>query len=131
MGMILSASYMLYLYRRVIFGRITKDDLRSILDLSPREWVVFAPLIVLTLWMGIYPSSFTNYFDAAVGAMVQHHTAALAATTKLASCPRSQSQCAMDAGEQQAAESKERVFQSRNSLTMVNSSLETPAGIVH
>jgi NADH-quinone oxidoreductase subunit M len=84
MGMILSVAYMLYLYRRVIFGRITKDDLRHILDLSPREWAVFAPLIVLTLWMGVYPSSFTSYFDATVGAMVQHHTAALAATTKLA-----------------------------------------------
>ena len=84
MGMILGAAYMLYLYRRVIFGRITRDDLRNILDLSPREWAVFAPLIVLTLWMGIYPSSFTSYFDATVGAMVQQHTAALAATTKLA-----------------------------------------------
>jgi NADH-quinone oxidoreductase subunit M len=84
MGMILGAAYMLYLYRRVIFGRITRDDLKNILDLSPREWAVFAPLIVLTLWMGIYPSSFTSYFDATVGAMVQHHTAALAATTKLA-----------------------------------------------
>ena len=76
MGMILGAAYMLYLYRRVIFGRITRDDLRAILDLSPREWAVFAPLIVLTLWMGIYPSSFTRYFDATVGAMVQQHTAA-------------------------------------------------------
>jgi NADH-quinone oxidoreductase subunit M len=84
MGMILGAAYMLFLYRRVIFGRITRDDLRAILDLSPREWLVFAPLIVLTLWMGIYPSSFTGFFDASVGAMVQHHTAALAATTKLA-----------------------------------------------
>jgi NADH-quinone oxidoreductase subunit M len=84
MGMILGAAYMLYLYRRIIFGRITRDDLRNILDLSPREWTVFAPLIVLTLWMGIYPSSFTSYFDATVGAMVQQHTAALAATTKLA-----------------------------------------------
>jgi NADH-quinone oxidoreductase subunit M len=84
MGMILGAAYMLYLYRRIIFGRITRDDLRDILDLSPREWVVFAPLIVLTLWMGIYPSSFTSFFDATVGAMVQNHTAALAATTKLA-----------------------------------------------
>ncbi len=83
MGMILGAAYALYLYRRIIFGRITRDDLRHILDLSPREWAVFAPLIVLTLWMGIYPSSFTNYFDATVGAMVQHHTAALATTTKL------------------------------------------------
>ncbi|MFO1026671.1 MAG: NADH-quinone oxidoreductase subunit M [Acetobacteraceae bacterium] len=84
MGMILGAVYMLYLYSRVIFGRITREDLRNILDLSPREWAVFAPLIVLTLWMGIYPSSFTRYFDATVGQMVQQHTAALAQTTKLA-----------------------------------------------
>jgi NADH-quinone oxidoreductase subunit M len=84
MGMILGIAYMLYLYRRMIFGRITRDDLRNIVDLSPREWAVFAPLIVLTLWMGIYPNSFSRYFDASVGAMVQHHTAALASTTKLA-----------------------------------------------
>src|SRR6201999_2811556 len=83
-GMFLGAAYMLYLYRRVIFGRITRDDLRNILDLSPREWAVFTPLIILTLWMGIYPSSFTSYFDATVGAMVQQHTAALATTTKVA-----------------------------------------------
>ena len=51
---------MLYLYRRVIFGRLTQDDLRAILDLSPREIAVFVPLILLTLWMGIYPSSFTE-----------------------------------------------------------------------
>jgi NADH-quinone oxidoreductase subunit M len=84
MGMILGAAYMVYLYRRIIFGRITRDDLRNVLDLSPREWAVFAPLIVLTLWMGIYPSSFTNYFDATVGSMVQHHAAAIGATTKMA-----------------------------------------------
>ena len=57
---------------------------RDILDLTPREWAVFAPLIVLTLWMGIYPSSFTSYFRRDRGAMVQNHTAALAATTRLA-----------------------------------------------
>ena len=78
MGMILGAAYMLYLYRRVIFGRITHADLRAIMDLSPREWAVFAPLVVLTLWMGIYPSSFTDFFDASVGAMVQHHLVAMA-----------------------------------------------------
>jgi NADH-quinone oxidoreductase subunit M len=83
-GMILGAAYMLYLYRRVIFGRLTRDDLKNILDLSPREIAVFAPLVVLALWMGVYPSSFTGFFDAAVGAMVDHHAAALAGTTKLA-----------------------------------------------
>jgi NADH-quinone oxidoreductase subunit M len=84
LGMILGAVYALYLYRRVIFGTITHADLRNILDLSPREWAVFAPLIVLTMWMGIYPSSFTGFFDESVAAMVQHHHAAISATVQVA-----------------------------------------------
>ncbi|MDR3530268.1 MAG: NADH-quinone oxidoreductase subunit M [Rhodopila sp.] len=84
LGMILGAGYMLYLYRRIIFGRITRDDLRAILDLSPREIAVFAPLVILTLWMGIYPSSFSGFWDATVTAMVEHHQAALRAPLHLA-----------------------------------------------
>jgi NADH-quinone oxidoreductase subunit M len=84
LGMILGIAYMLYLYRRVIFGRLTKDELKSILDLSPREIAVFAPLILLTLWMGVVPSSFSGFWDAAVEAMVEHHQAALVGTTTLA-----------------------------------------------
>ena len=84
MGMILGACYMLYLYRRVMFGKLTRADLMSILDLSPREIMTFAPLVVLTIWMGVYPSSFTSFFDATVNSLVEHHQAALAATTKLA-----------------------------------------------
>ena len=57
-GMILGACYMLLLYGRVAFGRITRDDLKALLDLSPREYAIFAPLIALTLWMGVYPESF-------------------------------------------------------------------------
>ena len=76
-GMILGAAYMLYLYRRIIFGVITRDDLRSILDLSPREIAIFTPLVFLVLWMGIYPSSFTQFFDATVHSMVDYHSAAL------------------------------------------------------
>jgi NADH-quinone oxidoreductase subunit M len=77
LGMILGAAYMLFLYRRIIFGKITRPDLRAILDLSPREVAIFAPLAVLTLWLGIYPSSFTGFFDASVGAMVQSHEQAM------------------------------------------------------
>jgi len=84
LGMILGAVYGLYLYRRVIFGKLTRDDLKMILDLSPREIALFAPLAVLTLWMGVYPSSFTSFFTATVDAMVAHHQAAIAATTILA-----------------------------------------------
>ena len=83
-GMILGAAYALWLYRRIIFGSITRDDLRSILDLTPREVAIFVPLVILTVWMGVYPSSFTQFFDASVGAMVDGHVAALASTTKLA-----------------------------------------------
>jgi NADH-quinone oxidoreductase subunit M len=83
-GMILGAAYMLYLYRRVIFGRLTKEDLRAILDLSPREVAMFVPLILITLWMGINPTSFSGFWDASVAAMVQHHTASLAPTVQVA-----------------------------------------------
>jgi NADH-quinone oxidoreductase subunit M len=88
LGMILGAAYMLWLYRRIIFGKLEKADLKGLLDLSPREIAIFAPLVILTLWMGIYPSTFTNFFDASVGAMVEHHQAALASTTKLAGVVR-------------------------------------------
>jgi NADH-quinone oxidoreductase subunit M len=76
-GMVLGAAYMLWLYRRVMFGSITKADLMNILDMSPRELAVFAPLVVLVLWMGIYPSSFTSFFDATTAAMAQGHEQAM------------------------------------------------------
>ena len=86
-GMILGAAYSLWLYRRIIFGIITRDDLRAMLDLSPREIGIFVPLVALTLWMGVYPSSFSSFFDATVGAMVEQHTAALAMTQMAGAVP--------------------------------------------
>jgi NADH-quinone oxidoreductase subunit M len=77
-AMFLGAAYMLYLYRRVIFGTITRDDLRNILDLSPREKAVFVPLLVLVLWMGIYPSSFLGPIHVTVDHLVQQVGAAQA-----------------------------------------------------
>ena len=76
-GMILGACYMLLLYRRVAFGKITRDSLLGLADLSPREHAIFAPLIALTLWMGLYPSSFTQFFTASVAQIVTQHQAAL------------------------------------------------------
>jgi NADH-quinone oxidoreductase subunit M len=69
---------MLWLYRRVLFSRISKDEIRALLDLSPREYVTFAPLILLTLWMGLYPSSFFSFFEVSVSALLQRHEAAMA-----------------------------------------------------
>ena len=78
-GMILGAVYMLLLYRRVAFGKVTRDSLRGLTDLTPREHAIFAPLIALTLWMGLYPSSFTQFFDASVAQLVAQHQTALGA----------------------------------------------------
>jgi NADH-quinone oxidoreductase subunit M len=79
LGMILGAAYMLYLYKRVAFGKITKQDLAALLDLSARERLVFAPLVLLTLWMGVAPQSFLSFFEASVTALVVRHEAALSA----------------------------------------------------
>lgn len=65
-GVILGAAYMLYLYRRVIFGALEQEHLKKIADMSPREMVVFAPLVILTLWMGIYPPTFLDFMHVSV-----------------------------------------------------------------
>ena len=82
--LIISAVYMLVWYRRVIFGALVRPELKGLVDLNAREVVMLVPLVVLTLWMGLYPSSFSTFFDATVGAMAQRHVAALAGTTHLA-----------------------------------------------
>jgi len=68
--------YMLYMYRRVIFGTITRADLRGMLDLSLREKVMFAPLLLLVVWMGVYPNSFLRPIQASVDHVIQQVNAA-------------------------------------------------------
>jgi NADH-quinone oxidoreductase subunit M len=86
LGTILSAAYMLWLYRKVIFGRLEKPSLAAITDVGWREIVVLAPLVVLTIVFGIYPrpvldisavsvAQLIDNFNHAVGSV---HSAALA-----------------------------------------------------
>ena len=82
-SMVLGAAYMLYLYRRVIFGVMTKEDLKGILDIGWREKAVFAPLIVLVFWMGIYPATFIDMMAASVGNLIDNHAAAMASSKGL------------------------------------------------
>ena len=77
-GMILGAAYMLVLYRRVVFGKLTKESLTKIKDLTWREQAVFAPLVVLVLWMGIYPVSFLDVMSASVDNLITNYQQALA-----------------------------------------------------
>ncbi len=82
-GVILGAVYMLYLYRRIIFGKLTKEHLLKIGDLSKREIMVFAPLAVLVLWMGIYPSSFLDIMHVSVNNLIDRVESAQAASAAL------------------------------------------------
>ena len=78
-GTILGAAYMLYLYRRVIFGGLTKDSLKKIRDLSPREIGVFAPLVILVFWMGLYPAPFLEVMHVSVANLLERLETARAA----------------------------------------------------
>jgi NADH-quinone oxidoreductase subunit M len=83
-GMILSAAYALWVYRRVIFGVIDKDNLRDILDLSVREIVIFVPLVALALFFGFYPAPIMNVTAASVDQLLSNYQAALSAAGQLA-----------------------------------------------
>ncbi|MCW8835885.1 MAG: NADH-quinone oxidoreductase subunit M [Rhodospirillales bacterium] len=78
-GLVLGAAYMLYLYRRVIFGRLTKEDLKGVLDLNAREVAIFAPLIFVTIWMGVYPIPFLDVMHVSVANLIEQFNAAVAA----------------------------------------------------
>jgi NADH-quinone oxidoreductase subunit M len=83
-GVIIGAAYMLYLYRRVIFGELTKEDLKKILDVSPREIAVFAPLIFIVFFMGIYPIPFLDVMHSSVENLMERYHSALAAHNAVA-----------------------------------------------
>ena len=78
-GVILSAVYMLYLYRRVIFGQLTKESLSAIRDMNAREIAVFAPLLLVVFFMGIYPEPFLNVMHVSVENLIERYQGALAA----------------------------------------------------
>ncbi|MEP9351124.1 NADH-quinone oxidoreductase subunit M [Xanthobacter sp. KR7-225] len=69
-GVILSAAYALWLYLRVIFGPLEKDQLKSMLDLSPREITIMAPLVVLTILFGVWPAPILDMTASAVNTVI-------------------------------------------------------------
>ncbi len=77
-GVILSAAYALWLYRRVVLGDLIKESLKSISDMSQRERAIFAPLVVMTLLLGVYPSLVTDIIGPSVEALISNYDTALA-----------------------------------------------------
>jgi len=70
LGVILAAAYLLWLYQRVFFGTVTNAKNEKLLDLSPREILTFAPLIVMALWIGLYPKPFFQILEQPVNNLV-------------------------------------------------------------
>jgi NADH-quinone oxidoreductase subunit M len=65
-GVVLGAAYMLYLYQRTMFGKIENPKNETLLDLSQREFATFAPLLILAVWIGIYPAPFLRRLETSV-----------------------------------------------------------------
>jgi NADH-quinone oxidoreductase subunit M len=71
LGIILNAGYMLWLYQRMFFGEITNEKNKLLPDLNIREWAYMLPLVIMSLWIGIYPGPFLRYIDKTVNAVVK------------------------------------------------------------
>jgi len=80
-GVILSAGYALWLYRRVVMGELIKESLKSITDMTRREKAIFAPLVVMTILLGVYPALVLDIIGPSVLALITDYQAALPADT--------------------------------------------------
>jgi len=65
-GVILAAVYMLWMFKRALFGPLDKEENRSLADLTPREIATLVPLVVLIVWIGVYPQTFLRKMDRSV-----------------------------------------------------------------
>ena len=87
-GVILSAAYALWLYRRIIFGKLEKASLKFITDLTWREVVVMTPLVLLTILFGFYPAPILDASAVSVEALIKGFNASLAAAEQARLCAR-------------------------------------------
>jgi len=78
-GVILSAAYALWLYRKVVFGELTKPALQGIKDITFREGLVLVPLVVLTILFGVYPKPVLDMSAASIQLLVNNYAAATSA----------------------------------------------------
>jgi NADH-quinone oxidoreductase subunit M len=79
LGMIGSAAYALWLYRKVIFGELTKPSLATIKDLDYREIITLGPLVALTILFGVYPKPVLDLSATSVAQLLENYEKALSA----------------------------------------------------
>jgi NADH-quinone oxidoreductase subunit M len=70
-GIILGAVYMLWMYQRVMYGEITHEENRHLSDLSPREMALLVPVVLMIVWIGVYPSTFLRPMDASTAHLLE------------------------------------------------------------
>jgi NADH-quinone oxidoreductase subunit M len=83
-GVILSAGYALWLYRKVVFGALSKESLKSMLDISMREKAILYPLIIFTILFGVYPAPVFDVTANSVQALINNVTVSLDAAQSAA-----------------------------------------------
>jgi len=70
-GVVLGAAYMLWLYRRVVFGEIGSEHVRAMLDMNVREKVIFIPIVALVIWIGIYPQPYLKAMEPSLNNLIK------------------------------------------------------------
>ena len=70
-GVVLGAAYMLWLYARVVFGEVKNDEVASMPEVSPRELTFFIPIILMVVWLGIYPKPYFHAMEASVAQLIK------------------------------------------------------------
>jgi len=78
LGVILGAAYMLWLYKRVVFGKLVNEDLKQMLDLNKSEYVILTCLAIPTLFFGFYPDPLINTIEVSVSDLINMHNINLA-----------------------------------------------------
>ena len=73
LGVILAAAYMLWLYKRVIFGKMTSSEVKGMTDINKTEIYIFVTLIFLTIFFGIYPEPLFNTIDISVSNLIENY----------------------------------------------------------
>jgi NADH-quinone oxidoreductase subunit M len=71
-ALIFGAAYTLWMYKRVYFGEVTNDHVRTLSDINAREFTILAALAIATLWMGVYPKPFTDVMHSSVVHLIDH-----------------------------------------------------------
>ncbi len=108
-GLILGAAYMLWLYRRVMFGELTKNDLKKLTDISIREKLILIPIAVLVLVMGVYPKPVFTAISASVDHLVIQAGAEPTPVLEMLSCGEGvpENECGLNASEIESVDAAE------------------------